>query len=330
MGPWNEPRVDATAQRKACCSCLLTTWLLVAAVWPAQSFGAEDSYGLTCPPCYVEGYPMLAVVTVEAGRDGRHVLYHDLATFYGECVELTAQFTNQEGTVLQIGNDGKDAYEDYWRAPGYYDTPEVELKRGEKLIMVLDLAQLAKYRGMDTLPGRGTWNVTVGPLPDRASASNVQTVRIREPTYAERQVAARLSGRSPYNKSWFPDIVHTPVTLGLPPESGVPVELVRVLRAATVSAEAGLDALDEAQVDWDYLAPAIVSIRYECLLRSGQAERAKEFRKEHEDYYGALHFDLVDDGQGLIQRLRGEQPVQSPWWYEYEGDPMGGPLFPDK
>jgi len=216
-----------------------------------------------------------------------------------QCAHQAFGFENDEGESLGMGGiffDGP-AFGS-WRL-GPYCGVQWDVHKGDKVTLCLDVAQFVK--DPDELPPPGEWRAY-------ASAEGVRStpavISVRKLERRERVIARRLRLIRPVRPTLFPHVVVTPRTDDLPPESRRPLEVIRILRTATVSWDSGLDTIDRCDVEWGYLEPLIELIRYECLRETGQAEEAGRLREAHEEDYGKLTFDLIDRGDGLIARLR--------------------------
>jgi hypothetical protein len=271
----------------------------------------EGKMTLEPPEVWVESFPMLVKLTAQHNPEVRGVVWvmpQNLASTYYGGIGIYFNLTNEEGEKLQVGYE----WEGDPRQPDPVDMIglpfSVPLKDGNEFTITFDMGQLTldalERKGLDRLPGPGGW--TISANADRIP-SNAKKVIVRQPTEDEMKIAEKLAVKG-RGKSWFPNVAQVdepvPDASHLPIETSRIVELIRVLRAAVKSPEAGLKTIAGIEINWGHLKPLLLFVRYECLLQAGKPKEAQAFKEAYPEHTRELQFRQIDKGRGLIARLR--------------------------
>jgi hypothetical protein len=298
----------------------------------APLYTTRSTVEVSAPGVFVAGYPMLVTITF-TNNDSHYPDGGAPLEFFEPLLGLSSRHVggrgvwfhmqSTSGAELQIGPAG-GPYRDF--DPGRFigRDPRVEglpkprsISPGETFTTTLDLLQVvasANPRGKywSRLPGVGVWDIhcETGIKPIQEV---VPEVEVREATPEETTVAIAISGGLPLERSWFPDAFLSseplPDSRELPLPTRRIVEMIAVIRAALASPQAGLAAIDDrADLDWGHLTHLITAVEYECSIQTQSRARAEVARKRivgkatH-----ALELKLIDEGEGLISRLREDQ-----------------------
>lgn len=284
--------------------CLLTT--LCRAQTPPIGV-ARGSISLRCANEFVEGLPWLVRIDIAFTQADRrfYLFWRDLATTYPGGMGMYFEAAGPSASMCTVGlpNIGLPGDDPTASDPRLFAEPDVVLLTGDRVSLFFDLRQLATDPSLPVtrLLKAGEW--TISPKLS-GMVSNNQHVIIRPPAEGEKVFIKAVSNQG-VGESLFPSVLTTADGRNLPPSVKPIAELVKILRTAVISPGDGERLIRESKTDWGYLQPLLVTVRYDCLRLGKQMDEAAALRKQYEEEYGAVQFDIIDkDGLGLITRLR--------------------------